>query len=70
MVEERVPTENRRTPLATIRCALCNQPIAQMSRVTAALAGGMCTRESCVKDERHPDRKRQVFTFNRMVEEL
>lgn len=70
MTEERVETGSRRTRLATVRCAVCGYPVAQMSRVTAAIAGGRCTRESCTKDPKHPERTRQVYTFHRMVEEL
>lgn len=69
-LQDRVPSGSRRTPLATVTCALCGQPVAHMSKVTASLAGGMCTRESCVKDPKSPDKRRQVYTFNRMVDTL
>lgn len=58
-----------RTKLVTIKCALCGMPVAQMSRVNDVMAGGMCTRDTCVRDQR-TGKPRQVYTFHRLVNEL
>jgi hypothetical protein len=55
--------------LAAVLCALCGYPVSHMTKVTNALAGGICTREECRKN-RKTGKDREVFTFNRMVDEL
>ena len=49
--------------LAPVLCALCGHPVSHYDpTVLGAKAGGMCTRDSCIKDRR-TGKPRQVYTF-------
>lgn len=53
--------------LTPVCCALCGHPVSHADpRVPGAVAGGMCTRATCVKDPK-TGKPRQVYTFDRRV---
>lgn len=55
--------------LAPVLCAMCGHPVSHTDpRVPGAVSGGMCMRDTCVKDQR-TGKPRQVFTFHRVVEQ-
>ena len=61
MIETPLRADNRLSP---VRCAECGHPVAHTDRrVPEAVAGGMCTRGTCVKDPR-TGKPRQVFTYH------
>ena len=56
--------------LSPIHCAECNWPVAHLdARVRGALAGGMCTRDTCVRDRKTGLAKR-VYTYHRVPSDL
>lgn len=65
---ERVASERwEKTRLSPVLCAECNKPVAHMdATVRGALAGGMCTSETCVKD-RKTGRPKRVYTYTRIA---
>jgi hypothetical protein len=53
--------------VAPVLCAECGKPVSHMdARVRGALAGGMCTSDTCVKD-RKTGRPKRVYTYNRIA---
>ena len=62
--ERQTPPERwEKARLTPVLCAECGHPVCHYDRTVAgALAGGICTRSTCVKD-RKTGKPRQVFTY-------
>ncbi len=66
MIDAPVVTVERweKPRLVSVACALCGHPVSHYDpSVSGSKAGGMCCRDSCVKDKR-TGKPRQVFTFH------